>query len=80
MEKIMTTDEGISLLRDEKTNRFYSSNPKAIITALEEDLKSDDILTQLCAESVKDMIKSSDGRIYKMKENSSICVHIVVMS
>ena len=80
MEKIMTTSEGINLLRDETTNRFYSSDPKAIIKALEEDLKSDDLLTQLCAASVKDMVKSSDGRIYRMKEKSNICVHIVVMS
>ena len=80
MEKIMTTSEGIDLYRNPENKRFYSENPKAIITVLEEDLKSDDLLAQLCASSVKDMIKSSDGRIYKLKEKSSIRVHIVIMS
>lgn len=80
MEKIMTTSEGISLYRNQETNKFYSEDPKAIITALEEDLKSDDILAQLCATSVKDMIRSSDGRIYRMKEKSNIRVRIVVLS
>lgn len=80
MEKIMTTSEGIDLYRNQETNKFYSEDPKAIITALEEDLKSDDIRAQLCAASVKDMIKSSDGRIYRRKEKSNIRVHIVVLS
>lgn len=80
MEKIMTTSKGITLYRNPKNNRFYSEDPKAIITALEEDLKSDELLAQLCAASIKDMIKSSDGRIYRIKENSNICVHIVVIS
>lgn len=80
MEKIMTTSEGINLYRNPENNKFYSEDPKAIITALEEDLKSDELLAQLCATSIKDMIKSSDGRIYRIKENSNICVHIVVMS
>ena len=80
MEKIMTSDEGIDLYRNQETNKFYSEDPKAIITALEEDLKSDDILAQLCAASVKDMIRNSDGRIYRMKEKSNIRVRIVVLS
>ena len=80
MEKIMTTSEDINLYRHPETNRFYSENPKAIIKALEEDIKSDDLLASLCALSIKDMIKSADGRIYKIRENSNICVHIVVKS
>lgn len=80
MEKIMTTSEGINLYRNPENKRFYSEDPKAIITALEEDLKSDDLLAQLCAASIKDMVKSSDGKIYRMKENSNIRVRIVVLS
>jgi ribosomal protein S20 len=66
METIMKTKEGITLIRDERTNRFYSSNPKAIIKALEEDFHSNNLLDMLCAESIKDMIKSADGKIHKL--------------
>ena len=66
METIMKTNEGITLLRDEKTNRFYSSNPKAIVKALEEDSHSNNLLDVLCAESITDMIKSADGKIHKL--------------
>jgi ribosomal protein S20 len=76
METIMKTKEGITLIRDERTNRFYSSNPKAIIKALEEDLHSNNLLDMLCAESIKDMIKSADGKIHKLTRQ--ITVHIIL--
>jgi hypothetical protein len=74
METIMKTNEGIALLRDERTNRFYSSNPKAIVDALEEDLHSDNLLDALCAESIKDMIKSADGKIHKLTRQINVCI------
>ena len=74
METIMKTDEGITLLRDERTNRFYSSNPKAIVNALEEDLHSDNLFNALCAESIEDMIKSADGKIHKLTRQINVCI------
>lgn len=70
----MTTKEGITLLRDPKTNRFYSSNPKAIVKALEEDSHSKNLLDMLCAESIKDMIKSADGKIHKLTRQINVCI------
>ena len=77
METIIKTNEGIALLRYEKTNRFYSSDPKAIAKTLEKDLHSDNLLDALCAESIKDMIESADGKIHKLIRQISI--HVILL-
>jgi DNA integrity scanning protein DisA with diadenylate cyclase activity len=69
MKKIFQTKNNVTLYQEE--GKYYSEDPKAIINALEEDLKSDDIEDVLNAAMLKSAIKViGGGRIYKL--NSKI--------
>lgn len=78
MKTIMKTKEGITLIRDERTNRFYSNNPKAMVETIKENLHSSNPLIRLCTEYIIDMIKSADGKIYRYRNPKPVIVKIVL--
>lgn len=76
MIRIMSTATGINLFFNESENKFYSEDPSTIIKALDDDCNSSDLLDRMMAESVKKMIKDTDGKVYKLPSDK-LSVHIV---
>lgn len=72
----MSNASGINLFFNESENKFYSENPLEIMKSLDEDCNSSCLWDRMMAESIKKMIKDTDGRIYQLSCNS-VSVHIV---
>ena len=75
MIRIMSTG-AINLFFNESENKFYSEDPTIIIKALDDDCNSSDLFDRMIAESVKQMIKNADGKVYKLPSNK-LSVHVV---
>ena len=76
MMRIMSTATGVNLFFNESENKFYSENPSEIIKAIDDDCNSSDLFDRMIAESVKQMIKSADGKVYKI-HTDKLSIHIV---
>jgi hypothetical protein len=75
MRRIMSKGK-VNLFFNESENKFYSEDPKVIITALDEDCNSPHFMDALMANAVKQMIKDADGKIYKMHPDK-MSVHVI---
>lgn len=76
MIRIMSTASGVNLFFNESENKFYSEDPTTIIKALDDDCNSSFLIDRMMAESVKQMIKSADGKVYKLPSDK-LSVHVV---
>ena len=76
MIRIMSTASGINLFFNESENKFYSENPSEIMKAIDDDCNSSDLFDRMIAESVKQMIKDADGKVYKI-HTDKLSVHVV---
>ena len=76
MIRIMSTASGVNLFFNESENKFYSEDPTTLVKALDDDCNSPYLLDRMMAESVKQMIKSADGRVYKLPSDK-LSVHVV---
>lgn len=76
MIRIMSTASGVNLFFNESENKFYSEDPSTIIKAIDDDCNSSSLMDRMMAESVKHMIKSADGKVYKLPSDK-LSVHVV---